>query len=78
MLLIVLAIALSIYFIMQMWFKYDENPFIVTLATRAQPIFSIPFPAVTICPVAKANRTVFNYTNVAHKLWDQEEVTPYE
>ncbi|CAH1100944.1 unnamed protein product [Psylliodes chrysocephalus] len=63
---------------MQMWFKYDENPFIVTLATRAQPIFSIPFPAVTICPVAKANRTVFNYTNVAHKLWDQEEVTPYE
>ncbi|CAG9865180.1 unnamed protein product [Phyllotreta striolata] len=78
LLLVALALALSIYFILQMWYKYDENPFIVSLATRVKPIFTIPFPAVTICPASKSHRSIFNYTNAVHRIWNKSDISDYE
>ncbi|XP_056643637.1 pickpocket protein 28-like [Diorhabda sublineata] len=76
--LIIIATALSIYFIKEQYDKYDENPFIVSLATRETPIFQIPFPAITICPFTKAAKSLFNFTDVVHKLWDNISVSEYE
>ncbi|XP_050513261.1 pickpocket protein 28 isoform X2 [Diabrotica virgifera virgifera] len=76
--LIAIAIALSVYFILEQYEKYDENPFIVSLATRERPIYTIPFPAITICPFTKADKNKFNYTSVLNRLWDNETVSPFE
>ncbi|XP_056643405.1 pickpocket protein 28-like [Diorhabda sublineata] len=76
--LIIIATSLSIYFIKEQYDKYDENPFIVSLATRETPIFEIPFPAVTICPFTKVGRALFNYTEVIHRLWDNISISDYE
>lgn len=43
------------------------SPVIVTFATKESPIYTIPFPAVTICPMAKANKDVFNFTQAIYK-----------
>ncbi|KAG5865225.1 hypothetical protein JTB14_020373 [Gonioctena quinquepunctata] len=63
---------------MEIYYKYEENPFIVNLATRESPIYTIPFPAVTVCPVAKTERNFFNFTEAVHKLWDNESLTQQE
>ncbi|CAH1275636.1 unnamed protein product [Diabrotica balteata] len=76
--LIAIAIALSIYFIMEQYYKYDENPFIVSFATRERPIYTIPFPAITICPFTKADKSIFNYTDVIHRLWDKKPISNFE
>ncbi|XP_028152237.2 pickpocket protein 28-like isoform X1 [Diabrotica virgifera virgifera] len=78
LILIAVALSLSIYFINEQYNKYEENPFIVSFATRDTPIYEIPFPAVTICPFAKFNRSIFNYTNVVHRLWDNLTISNYE
>ncbi|XP_072382227.1 pickpocket protein 28-like [Diabrotica undecimpunctata] len=76
--LILGATILSIYYIMEIYYKYEENPFIVSLATRESPIYMIPFPAITICPVAKSNAADFNYTEIVHRVWDEKNLTKTE
>ncbi|KAG5868930.1 hypothetical protein JTB14_024683 [Gonioctena quinquepunctata] len=76
--LIVIAIALSVYYILEIYYKYEENPFLVNLATRQSPIFTIPFPAVTICPVVKTEKESFNFTRAVNKIWNNETLTEEE
>ncbi|KAG5875634.1 hypothetical protein JTB14_037311 [Gonioctena quinquepunctata] len=71
--LILIAMTLSVYYIMEIYKKYRENPFIVNLATRESPIFIIPFPAVTICPVVKTRRDLYNYTRTVHKIISEDD-----
>ncbi|XP_074030574.1 pickpocket protein 28 [Leptinotarsa decemlineata] len=72
------AVALSVYHILEIYNKYEENPFIVNFATRESPISTIPFPAVTICPVVKATREKFNFTEAAMKIWKNMSISEDE
>nr|XP_023028280.1 pickpocket protein 28-like [Leptinotarsa decemlineata] len=76
--IIAIAVGLSIYYILELYYKYEENPFIVNLATRESPIYTIPFPAVTICPVIKTQRFMFNFTKAVKKIWNNESLTEDE
>lgn len=31
---------------------------------RAEPVWELPFPAITICPETKAKQSVFNFTRM--------------
>ncbi|CAH1154735.1 unnamed protein product [Phaedon cochleariae] len=73
--IILLSIVLSIYYVVEIYSKYVENPFIVNMATRESPIFKIPFPAVTICPTVKTSKNYFNFTGAIHRLLDDENIT---
>ncbi|CAH1154734.1 unnamed protein product [Phaedon cochleariae] len=74
-LIILLSIVLSIYYVVEIYNKYIENPFIVNLATRESHIFTIPFPAVTICPTVKTVKKYFNFTGAIHRLYDNKNIT---
>ena len=41
----------------QMYFKWKESPIILSFAEKSTPVWEIPFPAVTICPVTKERDT---------------------
>lgn len=75
---IVLSFVVCFYFIIKIYGKFEENPFIVSLDTKVSSIYSIPFPAVTICPMTKALPTKVNFTNLIHKLWDNETLNEDE
>lgn len=47
--------------------KYEKSPVIVTFATKETSIYEIPFPAVTICPQIKSDKTKFNFEEVLKK-----------
>ncbi|XP_050509577.1 pickpocket protein 28-like isoform X2 [Diabrotica virgifera virgifera] len=78
--LIVFAIALSscVYAILEVYQKWIRSPVIVTFATQETPIYSIPFPAVTICPESKTNQSLYNHTKVVRKLVDKKSLTEDE
>ena len=40
-----------------MYFKWKESPIILSFAEKSTPVWEIPFPAVTICPVTKERDT---------------------
>ncbi|XP_050514249.1 pickpocket protein 28-like [Diabrotica virgifera virgifera] len=78
--LIVFVIALSscVYAILEVYNKWIRSPVIVTFATQETPIYSIPFPAVTICPEAKAKQALYNHTNIVRKIVDKKSLTEDE
>ncbi|KAK9883370.1 hypothetical protein WA026_001542 [Henosepilachna vigintioctopunctata] len=59
--------AVSLYFcvslITQTWLKWELSPVLVSFARSPTPVWSIPFPAVTVCPETKSRQRFFNYTN---------------
>lgn len=48
------------YLIKGTYVKWKENPVIVSFNERYSPVWKIPFPAVTICPEAKAQSDLVN------------------
>ncbi|XP_018572877.1 pickpocket protein 28-like [Anoplophora glabripennis] len=74
--LIIISISACGYMISRIYNKYEKSPVIVSFATKESPIFSIPFPAVTICPISKSNRTKLNYTMVIKKKISKEILPP--
>lgn len=50
--------AISSYFISNVWMRWSEAPIIVTLNSEATRLADIPFPAVTICNMNKARRSI--------------------
>ncbi|XP_050514398.1 pickpocket protein 28-like [Diabrotica virgifera virgifera] len=77
---IVFAIALSscIYAILQVYDKWVRSPVIVSFATQETPIYSIPFPAVTICPESKSNQEVYSHTDMVKKFANNRSLTTKE
>nr|XP_008193548.2 PREDICTED: pickpocket protein 28 [Tribolium castaneum] len=67
------ACTFSIYAVYKKW---ERSPVIVNFANRGTPIYEIPFPAVTICPEAKSDQNLFNFTKLMHKLEDDIALTP--
>jgi amiloride-sensitive sodium channel len=54
----ILAVATAAYFITLLYHKWDDSPVIVSIAARSTQLISIPFPAVTICNMNKAKKSV--------------------
>ncbi|XP_049294260.1 pickpocket protein 28-like [Anopheles funestus] len=53
--------------------KWDREPVVVTFAEKPSPVFTIPFPAVTICPETKARKKDLDFTK-AYQLYNDEEL----
>ncbi|KAK5646216.1 hypothetical protein RI129_004680 [Pyrocoelia pectoralis] len=51
-----LAVCCSVYFISQIYSKYNLNPVIVSLNPKPTQIGTLPFPAITICSMNQAKR----------------------
>ncbi|XP_022910283.2 pickpocket protein 28-like [Onthophagus taurus] len=69
---ITICMGLCGYLTLKTYHKWRSTPVIVSFATKQTPIFEIPFPAVTICPEAKLNTSVFNYSGELWK-WGRKE-----
>ena len=44
--------------------KWEENPVIVSVDKKLTPIWTIPFPAVTICPEIKFKSSFYNLSDI--------------
>lgn len=53
-----IVVVLSSYFISNLWNKWSENPIIIGLNSALTPLNEIPFPAVTICNMNQARRSI--------------------
>lgn len=54
--------------IYSMWLKWDDHPVLMSLNRERLPISVVPFPAMTICPLAKSRADIFDYTNVYRRM----------
>ena len=52
-----------VFLIKQTYGKWNNSPVIVSFAQKSTPLWTLPFPAVTICPEIKYKRRLFNLTN---------------
>ncbi|KFB49418.1 AGAP011610-PA-like protein [Anopheles sinensis] len=59
------------------YMKWDRNPVVVTFAEKARPVFSIPFPAVTICPEIKVRKAEFDFSQAYQVYNDYENEDAY-
>ncbi|XP_034256170.1 pickpocket protein 28-like isoform X2 [Thrips palmi] len=77
-----LCFTVSLYLISKVWTKWETCPVIVTFADQPTPVWSVPFPAVTICPSTKTKPALFNYTLAQHHVLDnvstEEEFWKYQ
>ncbi|XP_058456339.1 pickpocket protein 28-like [Malaya genurostris] len=48
--------------------KWNANPVIVSLDEHPTPVWTIPFPAVTICPAAKIRSKLMNFTDSFYRF----------
>uniref|UniRef100_A0A182Q221 Pickpocket n=1 Tax=Anopheles farauti TaxID=69004 RepID=A0A182Q221_9DIPT len=51
--------------------KWDQDPVVVTFAEKPAPVFSIPFPAVTICPETKVRKKDLDFSK-AYEFYNDE------
>ncbi|KAJ8970719.1 hypothetical protein NQ317_018753, partial [Molorchus minor] len=60
------------------WYKWETSPVLVSFARSPTPVWEIPFPAVTICPVNKIKDSSFNYTDTLNKYVHEGNLTEEE
>ncbi|XP_047997216.1 2-amino-3-ketobutyrate coenzyme A ligase, mitochondrial isoform X1 [Leguminivora glycinivorella] len=65
--MVIASIVVCVVFIRKVWIKWDETPVIVSFADTTNSVWTIPFPAVTICSETKPRQRVFNYTEAYHE-----------
>jgi acid-sensing ion channel, other len=44
----------------------------VVIALEPQPVYNLPFPAITICPETKAQKSMINFTD-AYTIYQSGE-----
>ncbi|XP_077285575.1 pickpocket protein 28-like [Arctopsyche grandis] len=49
------------------WFKWFPNPDSIEVKENLEPVWKIPFPAVTICSESKIRQTLFNFSENYHE-----------
>ncbi|RZC41681.1 ASC domain containing protein [Asbolus verrucosus] len=74
----VICLAACITSIYAIYNKWERSPVIVNFANRGTPIYKIPFPAVTICPESKSDRSKFNFTEIMQKKENNVALTSLE
>lgn len=62
--LFALSVAACTVLIRNTYKKWENTPVVMSFSHTQTPIWEIPFPAVTICPVNKVRQTVYNYTQI--------------
>lgn len=63
-------------FAVKLYGRIENGPIAISHSERAQPIWNIPYPAVTICPETKAKSEFINFTDIYHIMMEQKE-PPY-
>lgn len=63
-----IAVCLSCSMILDSYAKWDQTPVIISLSTKATPVWKVPFPAVTICPEVKSSSSKINLTDLV-RIW---------
>lgn len=58
--------------------NWKTRPLLVSFGTKEVPIYSIPFPAVTICPERKFDNKYFNSNAIRKKFDNNETLTDEE
>jgi amiloride-sensitive sodium channel len=66
-----LAVATAAYFITLLYHKWNDNPVIVSVGATSTQLTSIPFPALTICNMNRARKSI------AKKIIDSKYVQNY-
>ncbi|CAO1415887.1 unnamed protein product [Diamesa hyperborea] len=61
---LILSILGCSFLIIQVYDKWQENPVIVSVNEKSAPVWTIPFPAITICPENKFKRSLFNLSRI--------------
>lgn len=56
----VLVVGLSIFFISVVWRKWNNKPLIIALSSNEYSIRDLTFPAVTICSMNQARKSIVN------------------
>ncbi|XP_052127325.1 pickpocket protein 28-like [Frankliniella occidentalis] len=59
-----LTLALCMYQMGNLYDQWKSNSVILLTSTSRMPLHELPFPAVSICPSAKTNYTLLNYTEM--------------
>lgn len=65
---VVISFICCLVLLANVWSRMYSDPLIVSLSDKPEPIWEIPFPAVTICPETKSKQTVFNFTRMYNVL----------
>lgn len=52
------AVIVAAYFINNIYQRWENSPVINSMASVATPIFDIPFPAITVCNMNRARRSL--------------------
>lgn len=63
-----ISLVLCTILIYNVWIKWDTTPVILSFAEQPTTVWEIPFPAVTICPDIKAEKKLFNITDIYQRL----------
>ncbi|XP_062555545.1 pickpocket protein 28-like [Armigeres subalbatus] len=61
---IIVTLITCCYSAFTLYKKWCDNPVVIGYATKLSPVSTIPFPAVTICPLTKTRVEAFNITEV--------------
>ncbi|XP_072375957.1 pickpocket protein 28-like, partial [Diabrotica undecimpunctata] len=64
--------------IREVYKKWLRAPVIVSFATKETPIYSIPFPAVTICPETKSTQALYSHMGIVKKFLNKQNLTERE
>ncbi|GAB0099612.1 pickpocket protein 28 [Sergentomyia squamirostris] len=68
------AFVISIYtcgaLILNTYNKWSTDPVIVSFSQTPTPLWRIPFPSITICPLNMVRQSVFNFTDILTRLQD--------
>lgn len=56
------SFAACIFSTFKMYGKWDENPVTIVYGSELMPVSTVPFPAITICPLSKSRVNVINLT----------------
>lgn len=58
------------YLINNSWKQWEENPILINFNEKPTPVWSIPFPSITICPETKAQKRIFDFLENFNKVYD--------
>ncbi|CAH2014693.1 unnamed protein product [Acanthoscelides obtectus] len=78
LLLISLSISACGFLISRIYNRFITSPVIVSFATKESPLYTIPFPAVTICPMTKAKKSVYDFTRGVYRFKAMRGLAPEE